>query len=121
MGASVGVWISGEEFGLTCILGLISLMGIIVRNAIIMFDHAENLRKSKVHVKEAAFDAGKRRMMPIFLTSATTAVGVIPMIISQSSLWMPMGIVILAGTIISMIMVVTILPVAYWKIFDREK
>ena len=121
VGASVGVWISGEEFGLTCILGLISLMGIIVRNAIIMFDHAENLRKSKVHVKDAAFDAGKRRMMPIFLTSATTAVGVIPMIISQSSLWMPMGIVILAGTIISMIMVVTILPVAYWKIFDREK
>lgn len=120
VGASVGVWISGQEFGLTCILGLISLMGIIVRNAIIMFDHAENLRKSKVHVKEAAFDAGKRRMMPIFLTSATTAVGVIPMIISQSSLWMPMGIVILAGTIISMIMVVTILPVAYWKIFDRE-
>lgn len=122
LGAALGLWMTGTEFGLTCILGLISLMGIIVRNAIIMFQHAEDLRiKKHINAREAAYDAGKRRMLPIFLTSATTAVGVIPMILSNSSLWTPMGIVICFGTVLSMILVVTILPVVYWKIFGNVK
>lgn len=122
LGAALGLWMTGTEFGLTCVLGLISLMGIIVRNAIIMFQHAEDLRiKKRVPAREAAYDAGKRRMLPIFLTSATTAVGVVPMIISQSSLWTPMGIVICVGTVVSMILVVTVLPVTYWKIFGNVK
>ncbi|MDE5944782.1 MAG: efflux RND transporter permease subunit [Rikenella sp.] len=122
LGAVLGLWLTGTEFGLTCVLGLISLMGIIVRNAIIMFQHAEDLRlKKRVSAREAAYDAGRRRMLPIFLTSATTAVGVVPMIISRSSLWTPMGIVICFGTVVSMVLVVTVLPVTYWKIFGNVK
>lgn len=122
LGAALGLWLTRTEFGLTCVLGLISLMGIIVRNAIIMFQHAEDLRlKKHIPAREAAYDAGKRRMLPIFLTSATTAVGVVPMIISQSSLWTPMGIVICFGTVVSMMLVVTVLPVTYWKIFGNVK
>ena len=122
LGAALGLWLTNTEFGLTCVLGIISLMGIIVRNAIIMFEHAEDLRiKHHFNARDAAYDAGKRRMLPIFLTSATTAVGVIPMIISNSSLWTPMGIVIFFGTILSMILVVTVLPVTYWKIFGNIK
>ena len=122
LGAALGLWLTGTEFGLTCVLGLISLMGIIVRNAIIMFQHAEDLRlKKHISARDAAYDAGKRRMLPIFLTSATTAVGVVPMILSQSSLWTPMGIVICFGTVVSMILVVTVLPVTYWKIFGNVK
>jgi multidrug efflux pump subunit AcrB len=67
-------------------------------------------------VKQAARDAGSRRMVPIFLTTATTAVGVVPMIIAQSSFWMPVGVTIFAGGIGSLIMVVTMLPVVYWKV-----
>lgn len=122
LGAALGLWLTRTEFGLTCVLGLISLMGIIVRNAIIMFQHAEDLRlKKHLPAREAAYDAGKRRMLPIFLTSATTAVGVVPMILSQSSLWTPMGIVICFGTVVSMMLVVTVLPVTYWKIFGNVK
>lgn len=118
-GATFGLWISGMEFSLTCVLGVISLIGIVVRNAIMIFDHAQDLRIHKhVPVKEAAMDAGKRRMLPIFLTSATTAVGVIPMIVSNSSLWTPMGVVICSGTVFAMILAVTILPVFYWTIFS---
>ncbi|WP_288205413.1 efflux RND transporter permease subunit [uncultured Parabacteroides sp.] len=120
-GASFGLWISDMAFSVTCVLGVISLMGIIVRNAIIMFEHAQDLRiNHHFSPKDAAFDAGKRRMLPIFLTSATTAVGVVPMIISQSSLWTPMGVVICAGTVFAMILAVTILPVFYWKIFGNK-
>ena len=85
-GASLGLWVSGMEFSITCVLGIISLIGIVVRNAIMIFDHAQDLRiNHHISVKEAAMDAGKRRMLPIFLTSATTAVGVVPMIISNSA------------------------------------
>lgn len=122
LGAALGLWLSDTEFGLTCVLGIVSLMGIIVRNAIIMFEHAEELRlRKRFSARDAAYDAGKRRMLPIFLTSATTAVGVVPMIISNSSLWTPMGIVICSGTVVSMILVVTVLPVTYWKIFGNVR
>lgn len=121
-GACLGLWIFGLDFSITATLGIVSLIGIIVRNAIIMFEYAESLRfESHKSVKEAAFEAGKRRMRPIFLTSATTALGVMPMIIAHTSLWMPMGVVICFGTIFSLPLVVTVLPVAYWKLFDRKK
>lgn len=120
-GAFFGIWIFGLELSLTSILGLVSLMGVIVRNAIIMFDHAEYLRVQKHYTaREAAFESGKRRMRPIFLTSATTAVGVIPMILSKSTLWMPMGIVICFGTLFALLLVVTVLPVAYWLIYAKK-
>ncbi len=117
LGAALGLLILGQDFGLTSVLGITALLGINVRNAIIMYEHAENLRvNEKWSAKDAAFDAGRRRMTPIFMTSATTAVGVVPMILGKSSLWMPMGTVICFGTIVSMILIVTVLPVTYWKL-----
>lgn len=121
-GASFGLWIFGLDFGLTSVLGLISLVGIIVRNGIIMFEYAEELRFEKGYdVKTAAEEAGKRRMRPIFLTSCTTALGVLPMIISHDSLWLPMGVVICFGTILSIVLIVLIMPVSYWQLFRKAK
>ncbi|MGN0229662.1 MAG: efflux RND transporter permease subunit, partial [Muribaculaceae bacterium] len=114
-GMSVGVMVQGVNFGLTCILGLVSLMGILVRNGIIMIDYAEELRRDEhLHVREAIYHSAKRRMRPIFLTSAAASMGVIPMILGGSSLWMPMGTVIFYGTLITMLFILTVLPVAYW-------
>lgn len=121
LGAAIGLKVFGLEFGITTILGLVSLMGCIVRNAILIFQHAEDKRlNSGFTAKDAALDAGKRRMLPIFLTSATTGVGVIPMIIGQSSLWMPMGAVICFGTFFSMVLCVLLLPLIYATIFRKE-
>jgi len=122
LGAAIGLKIFGLHFGITSILGLISLMGCIVRNAILIFEHAEDKRiNERMSARDAAFDAGKRRMLPIFLTSATTGVGVIPMILSHSSLWMPMGVVICFGTFFSMVLCVILLPLIYTVIFKNEK
>ena len=124
-GAFLGLWIFNLDFGLTSVLGLISLMGIIVRNGILMFEYAEYLRFEKGwNVKEASVEAGKRRMRPIFLTSCTTALGVLPMIISGDALWMPMGVVICFGTMLSIVLIVLIMPVSYWQVFkngDKRK
>ncbi len=118
-GASVGVWVQGVDFSLTCFLGLISLMGIMVRNAIIMFDFAEELQNEGMPVKQAIFTSAKRRMRPIFLTSAAASMGVIPMITGGSNLWMPMGAVVCYGTLITMIFIMTVLPVAYWLVMRK--
>lgn len=119
-GAAIGLLIWGMEFSLTVFLGIIALLGINMRNAIIMFAHAEERRRDGATTREAAFDAGCRRMVPIFLTSATTAVGIIPMILSRSPLWAPMGVVILCGTVLSMLLVVLVMPVAYWKLYGDK-
>lgn len=120
LGAVLGILILGLEFGVTAILGIVSLIGIIVRNGIIMFDYAEELRFTYNRtILEAAMEAGKRRMRPIFLTSAAASMGVIPMIMSGSALWEPMGTVIFFGTMTSMVLLVLILPVAYWLIFRK--
>ena len=133
-GALIGLGLMNRALGLTSIFGLITLMGMIMRNEILIFEHAIDLinkyvaehgdwtvdRKSyNEAVRQAAYDAGKRRMVPIFLTTATTAVGVVPMIIAQSSFWMPVGVTIFAGGIGSLIMVVTMLPVIYWKVSTK--
>ena len=133
-GVLIGLALMNRTLGLTSIMGVITLMGMIMRNEILIFEHAIDLIKKHVAehgdwkvdrkayneaVRQAAYEAGKRRMVPIFLTTATTAVGVVPMIIAQSSFWMPVGVTIFAGGIGSLIMVVTMLPVIYWKVSTK--
>ncbi len=114
-GTAMGVLIPGSAFSLTCYLGVISLMGILVRNVIIMYDYAEELRENEsLTAHEAIFLSAKRRMRPIFLTSAAASMGVIPMILGGSGLWQPMGNVIFFGTIITMLFILTVMPIAYW-------
>lgn len=118
-GAALGVMIQGVSFGVTCVMGLVSLMGILVRNGIIMIDYAEELRKEEhLHTREAIYQSAKRRMRPIFLTSAAASMGVIPMILGGSGLWMPMGTVIFYGTLVTMLFILTIIPVAYWMVLS---
>jgi multidrug efflux pump subunit AcrB len=120
-GAMLGLWIFGLDISITAVLGIVSLIGIIVRNAIMMYEYAEDSRKYKLYTyKQAAFQAGLRRMRPVFLTSATTALGVLPMIIAHTSLWMPMGVVICFGTLFTLPLTVTILPVVYWKVYQHN-
>lgn len=118
-GTAMGILIPGGNFSLTCNLGIISLMGILVRNAIIMYDYAEELReKEHLTAHQAIQQSAKRRMRPIFLTSAAASMGVVPMMLGGSSLWAPMGNVIFYGTLITMVLILTVLPVAYWLVMS---
>lgn len=121
LGASFGLFVAGYPFGFTSFLGLLALCGIVVRNGIILIDHAEELRLHEgKSVFEAAMLSAERRMRPIFLTSSAAAVGVIPMVISRSSLWGPLGTVICFGLIVSMLLTLFILPTLYWLFFRKE-
>ena len=121
-GSFFGLWVFGLDFGLTSVLGLISVVGIIVRNGILMFEYAEELCFVKGwDVKSASIEAGKRRMRPIFLTSSATALGVLPMIIAGDALWMPMGVVICFGTMLTIVLITLIMPVSYWQLFKNSR
>jgi len=122
-GAVIGLWVMGYPFSVTAFIGITSLCGMVVRNGIILIDYARELKENQgMSTKEAAIAAGKRRMRPIFLTSAAAAVGVIPMILSRSPLWGPLGTVICFGLLLSMVLTLYILPVLYSVSYsDKEK
>jgi multidrug efflux pump subunit AcrB len=119
-GAAFGIFVTGYPFGTTAFIGMIGLFGIVVRNGVIFVSYAEELRHEHGHsLEEAAISAGKRRMRPIFLTSAAAAVGVIPMIVSGSSLWGPLGTVICFGLLFALVLSLLVLPVLYY-LFHRN-
>jgi multidrug efflux pump subunit AcrB len=119
-GAALGVVMAGYPFSVTALIGLIGLIGIVVRNGIIYVSYAEELRREHGHsLEEAAISAAKRRMRPIFLTSAAAAVGVVPMIMSRSPLWGPLGSAICGGLIFGLVLSLLVLPVLYY-LFHRK-
>jgi multidrug efflux pump subunit AcrB/outer membrane protein TolC len=122
-GAVIGLQLMGYPFSVTAFIGITSLCGMVVRNGIILIDYARELKENqRMTTKAAAIAAGKRRMRPIFLTSAAAAVGVIPMILSRSPLWGPLGTVICFGLLFSMVLTLYILPVLYSLSYsDKEK
>lgn len=115
-GASFGLLVSGYPFGFTAFVGLASLVGVSVRNSIILVDFANELmQKEGMNSRDAAIHAGKRRIRPIFLTTMAAAIGVTPMIISGSPMWAPLATVLAIGLIFSMFMTLMTIPVLYWK------
>jgi len=122
-GAAIGLILMRYPFSVTAFIGIISLCGMVVRNGIILIDYARELKeKQRMSVHEAALAAGKRRMRPIFLTSAAASAGVISMIIGRSPLWGPVGTVICFGLLVAMVLTLYILPILYSLAYtDRPK
>ena len=113
VGAVLGLVITNNPFSFTAFLGLIGLMGLVVRNAIILVDYMNEQIAHGVGVEQAAIDAGRRRLRPIFLTTMAAAAGVLPMILSGSSMWSPLASVLAMGLITSMVFTVLVVPVLY--------
>ncbi|MBU0971700.1 MAG: efflux RND transporter permease subunit [Proteobacteria bacterium] len=128
-GAFMGLYITGNPFSCTGFLGVISLSGLVVRNGIILVEYADKLLKEDEtrSLRSVAMDAGKRRMRPVFLTAMAAAMGVVPMIISGSPLWAPLGAVLSVGLIFGTALTLLVIPVLYWvvllprKMFSRKK
>jgi len=119
-GAILGLIVTGNPFGFTAFLGLISLSGVVVRNGIILLEWIEERRAHGVDLMDAALEAGKRRLRPIFLTSVAAAVGVLPMILSGSAMWAPLGAVISLGILCSMVFTLVFIPVLYQLVHRKE-
>jgi multidrug efflux pump subunit AcrB len=112
-GAALGLFLTRNTFGFTAFIGVVSVGGLVVRNAIILIDFIHQRMKEGVPLEQAALEAGERRLRPIFLTSMAAAVGVVPMIISGSSMWSPMASVIAFGLVGSMVFTLVAIPVLF--------
>ncbi len=118
-GSVLGLIITHNPFGFTAFMGLIALCGIVVRNAIILVDYVNEKMREGHPLEQAATEAGERRLRPIFLTTMAAAVGVLPMILSGSSLWSPLASVIAIGLICSMFMTLLVIPVLFVIVKSR--
>ncbi|MGD0883619.1 MAG: efflux RND transporter permease subunit [Thermodesulfovibrionales bacterium] len=118
-GAAVGLLVTRNPFGFMAFIGLISLCGIVVRNAIILVDYIKEKIAEGHSLEQAATEAGQRRLRPIFLTTMAAAVGVSPMILSRSALWSPLASVIAFGLIFSMFFTLLVIPVLFVVIKSR--
>lgn len=123
-GAMLGLFVTGNSFGFTAFVGLISLSGVVVRNAIILIDHIHELtNKHGMDIAQATIESGKRRLRPIFLTAMAAAIGVLPMIVSGSPMWSPLASVIAFGVLWGMIIALLTVPVFYllWIVPGKKK
>ncbi len=118
-GAVLGLIVTHNPFGFTAFMGLISLSGIVVRNAIILVDYINEKIREGHPLEQAATEAGERRLRPIFLTTMAAAAGVLPMILSRSSLWSPLASVIAVGLVWSMFITLLVVPVLFVVVKSR--
>lgn len=122
LGAMLGLFLTGYEFGFMAIIGITALLGIVVRNGIILVDYADELVRDHGHtIKEAALLAAKRRMRPIFLTSMAAVIGLIPLMSSGSPEWGPISSTISIGILVSMVTTLFIVPVLYSRFVKPSK
>jgi multidrug efflux pump subunit AcrB len=111
VGVFPALWLSGSAFGFQPLQGLIALIGITVNNAILLLSAVDDQLREGVPLARAIEAALRRRTRPILVTSATTIVGLLPLVWSDSTLWPPMAWAMIGGLIGAASLSITVLPV----------
>lgn len=119
IGAFLALNLSQSHLSLFALLGLIMLMGLVVKNAILIVDFTNQLKTQGMHYKDALIEAGKGRMRPILMTSISMIVGMLPIAMTQgtASEWKNgLAWVIIGGVTSSLILTVYLVPVVYYAV-----
>ena len=115
-GVFVALWLTGKPLSMIALIGAIMLVGIVVKNGIVMVDFTNLLCERGMRVMDAVVAAGKSRLRPVLMTSLTTICGMIPMAIGTgngSEMWQPMGIAIVGGLTFSTFLTLLVVPTLY--------
>ncbi len=115
-GVFLGLWLFGSTINVISLIGAVMLIGIVVKNGIILVDFTNLLRDRGLSLKEAVVKAGRSRLRPVLMTSATMILAMIPMIVSTgegSEMWRPMAIAILGGLTFSTVVTLVLVPSIY--------
>lgn len=116
IGVAAALLLSSSPLGFVAILGVLSLMGMIAKNAVILVTQIEAERKAGRSVTEAALEASTSRFRPIMLTAVSTVLGMIP--ITPTVFWGPMAFAIMGGLLGATILTLIFLPVLYVTCFE---
>ena len=113
IGGLVALLISGDTLSFTANVGFVALMGIEVKNSILLVDFTNQLREEGASLDDAIKRAGEARFVPILLTTLTAIGGLIPLVLEKSSLYSPLAVVILGGLVSSTLLARVVTPVLY--------
>ena len=116
VGVFMGLWVTGTPLGTMGMIGILILMGIVVKNGIVLIDYTILMRERGHSVAEASVIAANSRLRPILMTTLTTVLGMIPMAIGQgegSEMWRSLGMVVAWGLSISTLVTLVIIPTVY--------
>jgi HAE1 family hydrophobic/amphiphilic exporter-1 len=115
-GVFLGLMLTGNSVSLMTMIGIVMLIGIVVKNGIVFIDYANLNRERGMSIDKAIISAGRSRLRPILMTTTTSVLGMIPMAIPRgtgSEMWQPMGIAIVAGLTFSTILTLLYVPALY--------
>ena len=120
IGSVLALYITGYSFSFTAFIGLISLIGIVVNNSIILVDYINKLIDQGMDKMAAIKEAAETRFTPIVLTTLTTIGGLLPLTLRGGTLWAPMGWTIIGGLFVSTFMSLLVVPVLY-RLLTRKQ
>ena len=115
--------VTGTTMSVISMVGGVMLIGIVVKNAIVLVDYINLMRGRDYELTEAIIESGKSRLRPVLMTSMTTILGMLPLAMSTGSgseIWSPMGIAVIGGLIFSTIVTLILVPVIYHMMMRRS-
>ena len=116
VGVILGLYVTGTPLGAMGMIGILILMGIVVKNGIVLIDYTILMRERGISIVESTVIAAKSRLRPILMTTLTTVLGMIPMAIGQgegSEMWRSLGMVVAWGLSVSTLVTLVIIPTLY--------
>lgn len=121
-GVFLALFVTGTPFSVIAFLGSIMLIGIVVKNAIVLIDYTNITRARGYELRDAIIYSGRNRLRPVLMTALTTLLGLIPLAISRgegSETWQPLGISTIGGLFFSTVITLIIVPVLY-SVFETR-
>ena len=121
-GVILALWITGVSLDMIGALGIVLLVGIVVKNGIVLVDYINLMRERGHDLNEAIQISGQSRMRPVLMTAFTTILGMVPMAVSQgegAEMWRPLGIVVIGGLTVATFLTLYIVPVVYGAISKK--
>lgn len=113
IGAVLMLLATGNTFSFVAVIGLIALIGIEVKNSILLVDYTDQLRRQGMSLDKAIQEAGETRFVPIILTTLTAIGGLLPLVLENNPLYSPLALVIIGGLVSSTVLTRVVTPVLY--------
>ena len=115
-GVFIALLITNSTLNLISMIGAIMLVGIVVKNGIVLVDYINLLKARGYATLRAVIEGGRSRLRPVLMTALTTALGMLPLALSRgegSEMWKPMGIAVIGGLVFSTILTLLVIPAVY--------
>ncbi len=120
IGSIAGLLVTGQPFSFTAILGIASLIGIVVNDAILLITFINRAKEQGMSIAEASRDSSNQRFVPIMVTTATTVMALIPLSLSGNEMFVPLAVALMFGLIVATILTLVVIPVLFTVLVRKQ-